>query len=422
VPLPQDPQRPFERDAFFDDPGIVGARWWNRAFEGEVEATRRQAVKALAAIAIVIGGVAVLGVGGVAAAIAHAPDRKLRKAIDLQRQLGWNVGAPDEPLTWTWPTTLAVDARAALGRLATTLHAKRYAPFQVLTQLEAITAAPTTRLASDSSTPRSLVAEVKPGRSPQMDADLKSGQSLATTFSGRDLKALVIVDCEGPRSVAFAVGASRLFEPVFILDNWPHPTGAVPAHHTLGALASFEPELSSAAAARAALPPPLFVLDRSRNTPLVDAEEVFDNRYFATLPNATTLSRWGIARVLLVVQSSTSLPEAGDLAVSLAEYAAGGLDVRCIGMSSFDWSGAYSGGPDAFFHHVPWAPAVGPAPAPLEAGFATWRPGAPSTHPSPKAPGASFGQAYAYEREGVLVSVPFYGGTRDRSPGGSNGG
>lgn len=420
MPAPQDPQRPFERDAFFDDPGIVGARWWNRSFDVQMEATRRQAMKALGCFGVAIAGVAVLGIGGIAAAIAGAPDRALKKALDVQRQVGWSAGSFDEPLTWTGAPTQAADP-GALARLASTLQPKRHAPFHVATQLEALGAVPTAKLAGSSYVVKDLRTELKSVRTPAMDANFASGKTLARIFAGRNLQTLVIVDAFGVNSAAFAAGAATTFEPVLVLDNWPHPAGVVPAHQTLGALAAYERELAAGIAARGPTPPPLFVLERERTDTLTDPEVYFDNRYFATLPSADTLKKWAFTRVLLIVQDEGSLPEAGDVGAMLAECAAAGMDVRCRSLSLFSWDGSYPGGDAGFFHHTPWAPASGAAPPPLPVALSTWRPGQTSTRITPKSPPAGFGQVYVYASGGGIVGIPAYGGTRARSSGGYGG-
>lgn len=417
MPAPQDPQRPFERDAFFDDPGIVGARWWNRAFDAEMEATRRQALKAMTGLGVAVGAVALLGVGGVAVAVAAQPDEKLKKAVDVQREIGWNAGSFDQNLTFT---TAAPLDQPALLRLGETMKPRRYAPFWIGTQLEAITAVPKRTLGGVAVRPLpSLMQNVQ---SEGLRSCFRAGQALATIVAGENLGCLVVVDDQGPRSVAFAAGASSTFEPVLLLDNWPHPAGIVAAHETLGALAAYERDFAAGAARRSGAPPPLFVLDRGRAVPLTDPEVHFDNRYFAALPAAATMKTWGFSRALLVVAGQHTLPEAGDVGVAFAEYAAAGMDVRIIGIDMFAWDGSYAGGPADFFGHHPWrAGAVAPS-SPKPAAYAGWRPGAASAQLSPKKPPPGFGQVIAYVDDGgAVVGIDSYGGTRDRASGGWGG-
>ncbi len=417
---PTDPQRPFERDAFFDDPGIVGARWWNRAYDAEIAATRRQALKAVGCFLAAGAGVMALGVGGVVVAVVNAPVPKLRKAVDVQRTLGWSAGAfdlllPDRGLDPIPPGTLE--------RLATSIRPRRYAPFYVGTQLEAPFATPKTKI-SGSYVVKDLRTELRSGRTGAHEADLRAGAHLAEVFAGKALQCLVVIDAPGNRSVAFAAGACTTFEPVLILDNWPHPAGIVPAHRTLGALAAFEPELSAGAAHRPAAPPPLFVLESERIQPLYDPVQSFDNRYFATLPPAKVMRDWGFTRALLIVTGEGWLPESPDVGVTFAEYAAAGMATRVIGLDHFGWDGKYAKGRASFFHHHPWAPV--PAGNWRDPGlpdkYRTWQPGRNPSPISAKARPKGFGEVLVdVNEDGKIVGIDVYGGTRDRASGGWGG-
>jgi hypothetical protein len=194
----------------------------------------------------------------------------------------------------------------------------------------------------------------------------------------------------------------------------------VESHGTLGALAAYQPELAAGARARGAAPPPLFVLERERTGALTDPEGQFDNRYFATLPAVEAVKAWSFSRVLLIVQDSAGLPEAGDVGVALASYAAAGIDVRALGMEIFAWD-AYADGL-GLFAHVPWmTPPAWRAVSALAAPYAGWKPGQTGANLSPRAPPAGFGQVYVYAKDGALTGVPAFGGTRDRASGGSGG-
>jgi hypothetical protein len=377
-------------------------------------------LKGIGCVAVVIGGVAVLGVGGAVAAAIHAPSQKLQKAVDVQRKLGWSAGAFDEPLAWAGlPTTPT--SRALLDQLVQTLKARRHAPFQVTTQLESIGAVPTMKLPGSTYVVKDLASELRVVKTSSMESDFKSGRTLARLFAGKNLGAAVFIDVFGTRSAAFAAGAASTFEPVLMLDNWPHPAGVVPAHQTLGAFAAYHAELTQAAAARGATPPPLFVLERERTDALTDPEYYFDNRYFVTLPSGAVLKQWGFSRALLIVQSTSDLPEAGDVAAAFADYKAQGMDVRVTGLDVFGWDGSYGTDVDTFFSHFPWGGTPLRAGLPLPTPYRDWVPGAPSTRIKPSAPPSGFGQVYVYEREGALVGIPAFGGSRDRSSGGYGG-
>ena len=112
------------------------------------------------------------------------------------------------------------------------------------------------------------------------------GEALARLAGWRQGLA-VLVDLPGPEAVAFAAGAADVFEPVLLLDNWPHPHGVVPSHLTLAALAYYQPRFASQK--ERVVSAPLFVLDRARLTAFSEETDRFDNRYYARMPR---LRRW----------------------------------------------------------------------------------------------------------------------------------
>ncbi|HEX3345505.1 MAG TPA: hypothetical protein VHS09_13070, partial [Polyangiaceae bacterium] len=78
-------ERPLRQDARVDEPGLVGARWWQDSVIDPVG--RRHTLLTL--LAVGVG----LGVAGVAID-ACEPTKKSRKdALDLQRKYGWSFGA-----------------------------------------------------------------------------------------------------------------------------------------------------------------------------------------------------------------------------------------------------------------------------------------------------------------------------------------
>src|SRR5207248_1309850 len=87
------------------------------------------------------------------------------------------------------------------------------------------------------------------------------------------------LDVQGPTSVAVAAGMAPGFDPVFVLDNWPHPLGVVPSHLTLGAVLYYRPLFMRLRGSRTGRAPPVFVLDRNRLARYTDEETQFDNRY-----------------------------------------------------------------------------------------------------------------------------------------------
>lgn len=137
----------------------------------------------------------------------------------------------------------------------------------------------------------------------------------------------------GPQSVSFAAGAADAFEPVMLLDNWPHPKAVVPSHVALAALAYFQPRFEQAKKMRKDAPP-LFVLDRNRLSPYAEDSALFDNRYYVKMPKLSSLSKDGIKTLLYVVVTPLALPEPDDLNPIFAQpKAETGIDLRAVAMA-----------------------------------------------------------------------------------------
>jgi hypothetical protein len=184
---------------------------------------------------------------------------------------------------------------------------------------------------------------------------------------------VVIVDMDGPLSVAFAAGASPVLEPIFVFDNWPHPLGVVPAHLTLAAVAHYQPLFVRSSGARKGTAYPMFVLDRNRFNPYTSEHTQFDNRYVARLPPFSVLRALNDSKVLYIGPSASYPQEADDLNGDLVEYARNGIDVKMAAASDFrpdpssppsppagtpqatpdDWPPYYYGG-SADSHHGFW--------------------------------------------------------------------
>jgi len=122
---------------------------------------------------------------------------------------------------------------------------------------------------------------------------------------------------------------------VFVFDNWPHPSGVVPAHLTLGAALYFLPTFERERLGRLAGTAPMFVLDRQRLAPYADDASRFDNRYFAGLPAPEELRAAGIRHVLYVTPDQQVTMEADDLNDDLVALDQGGIDVKMLALSDF---------------------------------------------------------------------------------------
>jgi hypothetical protein len=199
-----------------------------------------------------------------------------------------------------------------------------------------------------------------------MDTAFARGKALAELFddlpqSSDAGDSALLIDVPGPEAVAVAAGVARLFEPVFLFDNWPHPNGVVPSHLAIAAAVYYRPALREARAQRPALAPPAFVVDERRLSPYRDASDAFDNRYLARLPGAAALQALG-ARHLLYVTGAPVPHEADDLNDDFTALLLAGVDVKMLSLSDLRFhalSNTYSyGGSSAprqyFWHSYGW--------------------------------------------------------------------
>jgi hypothetical protein len=337
----------FTRDASVDKPGIAGARWWHQSLMDEDQKIARR--KVLIGFAVAGGGLAALsavGVGLYTLFSGEATALASRRALDMQRLYGWDFGARGVPLVFDGVAE-GPFVRSELQSLAKAVTPSAQGPnakYHVVTLLEALFAAPTATLpdpqdgrpAPDAATFRRLADVLTPISTPSMKKAYQAGEALAR-LSGWRQGLAVLVDMPGPDAVAFAAGAANVFEPVLLLDNWPHPHGVVPSHLALAALAYYQPRFASQS--ERVFGAPLFVLDRSRTNAYAEASDRFDNRYFARMPRLETLAKDGVRALLYVVASPAALPEPQDLQAVLAARAAGGADagveVRALALSDF---------------------------------------------------------------------------------------
>lgn len=327
---------PFTKKEAVDEPGIIGARWWQES----IAVPRRQALHAFliiggvgaAMVAIstcattcAIGGMAVSGAGS------SPPDHKIepRDALAMQKEYGWDFGAAGETLVFDGQSTKPFD-RTALPRMETELAPKSeaLAPWFVPTLFQSTTAFPKSAPSGD---PRSgafvpLKDALVPISTLEMELAFQQGKAFAALVGKEHPKDLaVIVDLHGPAAVAFAAGAAAALDPVFLFDNWPHPRGVVPAHKTLAAAAYYQPLFAEARAAKAATKPPMFVLDRNRLASYMDDTTQFDNRHIARVPGASSLTTLGVKNVIYVAQGGL---ESDDLVDDFLAYKGKQLALR----------------------------------------------------------------------------------------------
>ena len=331
---------------------LTGA-WWHLSL--------RPPPAALAWAGIGVVGASAPGCAQVLAGPSAAPS----SALAEQQDQGWAVGSEDQTLLF--PDDQEVDAagsptwRDGLPSLAAALapQSPRWRPYYAPTLFQSLQA------------PRNddLRAAVQPIYSPAMAIAGRRGDALLSMFVRPDGSCVadttLVVDLPGPEAVALAAALAPCFDPVFFFDNWPHPSGVVPAHLTLAAALYHRPVFERARAARATDAPPLFVLDRQRLAPYVDEASQFDNRYWARLPSPGTLASAGIRHVLYVTPSDAVVAEADDLNDDLVTIDRMGIQVRMLAMSDFQ--------PDSSTQTTPLAP--GDPDAPYYYG------GSPDLHP-----------------------------------------
>jgi hypothetical protein len=298
------------------------------------------------------------------------PDRA-QASLEMQQRDGWSMGDEGQPLAFpdAQPTDVSGGTgwRDALSTLAPHLAPAepRWSPYYVPTlfqSLEALRSA-------------DLRAAISPIFTAEMAVASRRGEALLSLFldngACRSDVALVL-DVAGPEAVALAAALAPCFDPVFVLDNWPHPKGVVPAHLTLGAALYFLPSFDRARPSRSASAAPVFVLDRQRLAPYTDDAGLFDNRYFAGLPSPGALQAAGIRHLLYVTPDEVPM-DADDLNADLVALDEGGIDVKMLALSDFSQT-PLSGWPQDP------VPGCSPAPLPLGPAPRYYFGGSPGSH------------------------------------------
>ena len=356
---PNKPRAEFERDVSVDKPGIVGARWWHKSLmdeEGKVQ--RRSVLMGFAVAGGAVAAISALGIGFYKLVAGESTALVPKKALDMQRQYGWDFGARGVPLVFNGVAEgpfvrSALDSLAAVMTPAPGPNTK----YHVGTLVESLLQRPTATLPdpedgqpAPDAAPFKRVADVlMPVITPEMRRAYAAGEALARLTGWRPGLA-VLVDLPGPEAVAFAAGAAASFEPVLLLDNWPHPHAVVPSHMTLAALAYYQPRFASQK--ERVVSAPLFVLDHARLSSYSEESNRFDNRYYARMPKLDVLAKDGVRALFYVVASPAALPEPADLHAILSAKPASAeaaVDVRALAVSDFA-ADAAAGTPDKVFY------------------------------------------------------------------------
>jgi hypothetical protein len=365
-------------------PTVIGKAWWSQSLQlsraGEVRRALLGSSALFVGLQVAVGAAAVAGFMGEGDSDESNPDvrREKRDALALQQQYGWNFGAVGESGVMPFEGGRAgLLDRASIERLAVALAPKNPSlmPLYVPTLFQSITARPTNQAHEEARNSGfvSLADVLTPMNTPAMTQATNDATLLMTLLGFSSEHTAVVVDLDGPASVAFASELAFAFDPVFCFDNWPHPRGVVRAHETLAAAGTLLPTFERHAASRLPNAAPVFVLDRQRLTPYVDEENTFDNRSTARLPGADVLKRLGIKRVFYIAPDTATVIDLDDVNEDLVAWSAAGIAVRTVDFD--DWRGINTDTAATTFaaqYGVP--PPAGASPSPTRA--SSWRPAA----------------------------------------------
>jgi hypothetical protein len=321
----------FRRQVFITRDDLLAARWWHEGMQASVASgwsfDRRKALKGLFAL----GGVAV-GAVAIRQAIQAINGRAVTMdALELQMREGWNVGATEQSILIAHPSLTDSQGDRTWSQHFSSLAddlapGQRLEPFYVPTLFNVL----------KNPHGAGVAARLVPMQTASMEAAQMAGEALATLFTtDEDWKSTaLILDMPGPESMAAAAGVARVFAPVFLYDNWPHPLGVVPSHEVLAAALFHRPDFVAAREKRNPDAGPAFVLDNRRLEPYRDQSDRFDNRYVARMPSAEALAKLGVRRVMLVTH--VPLPhEEDDLNDDMVAFSKQNIPVKMIALSDF---------------------------------------------------------------------------------------
>jgi hypothetical protein len=303
----------------------TGATWWNEML------TRRDANKRIAQVGALA---ALLASAGVAGCGDSDDDGEIEQkdALDVQKSMGWNAGADDKQLKFSSPS--GTDSQSSLNWstfLDPAVLMQAYQPKNSQWQPYVV---PTL---AQSLSQQSLKSAMQPFHSSSMDEAYSRGlgmkEILAKTENPQNV--IVVADLPGPEAVAYAAALADVADVVTTFDNWPHPTGVVPTHETLGAMLYYAGEVQKKSAERPANAPAVLVLDSNRLTPYSDDSDRFDNRYVAKIPTAENLQAMKVASVLYAVPSDNRNEELDDINEDFVAYKEKGINVAMMPLTNF---------------------------------------------------------------------------------------
>jgi hypothetical protein len=255
-----------------------------------------------------------------------------KDALELQKEQGWNFGSSDQALDF--PGAVSMDSTGSLGWsvfLEPTALLRAYQPRN--TRLQPFVVPTLVQSLSQNS----LRGQIRPIVLPAMRDAYARGLGMRDILSKSQNASSVLLICDlpGPESVAFAAALADTADVILTFDNWPHPLGVVPSHHTIGALVYYAQEVTDKTAKRPENAPAVFLLDSGRLTPYSDASDKFDNRYVARIPTADNLQTLGITSVLYAVSSEYQKTELDDLNDDFALYKDKGIAVSMLPLNHF---------------------------------------------------------------------------------------
>jgi hypothetical protein len=257
-------------------------------------------------------------------------------SLDLQKKEGWNVGSPEETLSFN--EEVSTDSRGKSPSSGDPNYYldpnylisvyqpgdPRWQPFFAPTLIQSLSQ-------------QSLSGNMKPVFNAEMRGAYYRAEALRNLISQSPNpgRTLIISELPGPQSVALgaAMAGAALLVPVF--DNWPHPNGVVPSHETLGAMAYYAGEISEKRSKLKKNAPVVLLLDSNRLATYNNPETQFDNRYVAKLPPADQLKQRGVQQVIYLVESESQKEELDDINEDLVGWRKQGINVRMLRLSEF---------------------------------------------------------------------------------------
>lgn len=325
-----DSANPFARRETVREPGIVGAVWWNESLVSSSSLrSRRDGIAILATVGLAALGIVAythfdLGFGDPKYAEEH------HDSLSLQRTYGWNVGDAGSSLSVV--STDAPFDPAELKRLVDDVAPGNpaHVPYFQRTLLEVASAPVRSQLIEPESTryrPYATLLTESPATS-HLESRFRQGRDLGAAMAQQaDARQIAhVIELRGEQAVAYAAGAAEVLDAVLLFDNWPHPSGVVPAHEALAAAIGYQSRFRETRARRASAPP-LFVLDGARLGPYTDEADKFDNRYLAKLPDSQQMKQLGITRVRHLGYADDGQRAGWDLDPYYAAYLQAGIEV-----------------------------------------------------------------------------------------------